>query len=1061
MLVQIAMQGVHSRRTALVVFPVAFSAAFKIAAALLFAAIVLRPSVAQDRAISQPPPAVSLLPGKAVDRELRGGERHVYQVSLGAGQFANLIVQSKGIDLSVQILDSASNPLAGFDLEDQPERKEQIGFVAESAGAYQVLVESKYPGDPAAGYAIDLLEIRPATQQDRILSRARTLSLQSHAERDAGHYGAALDLAQKALVLGKEALGSDDAYVGDLHAALGAMEFTQGNLEKAAAEFQRAVQLGEHAPGGSKQQLVRALLGLGNVYVNSNNYPKAEDALQRALKITQETQGSDGPGWANCLVAISSLHQHRGEYPRALTELQRALVIDRAWLKPDDPAIIKAMDSLGDLYYETHDFDHAVPVLQETLNLAEQRLGPNHPTVAHPLQNLGIIARRREQYALALEYLWRAEKIRENAFGVEHIATASLLVNIANVYNTQGNYPKAIETYQRALAILEKAAGPYHEWTLITLSVLAKAYAAQGDPSHAMDYLVRMNEGAETNLSLNLAIGSEYERVAYADKLAWHTSFAITFNVAEAPHDPAAADLAALTILQRKGRAVDAVADSMTGLRRSLQPEDRKLLNELSDTTANLAKAALNGPGDRPAKEYQEQLETLQSKKEGLEVEISRRSAGYYQRTDAVTLSAVRKAIPTGSVLIEFAIYEPYNFRQSRPEERTAPRYVVYVIPGQGDVRWKDLGDAKAIDEAIDTYRQALRDPRRGDVRQLARELDEKLMQPVRSMGIEARHLIISPDGEQNLLPFEALVDEQGHYLIQNYAISYVTTGRDLLRMQIPRTARSEPVVVANPSFGVPQPAQVAVLTPAKLRPIETAQRSFATWQDLANVYFAPLAGTAEEARELKSLFPEAKVLTGSQASKRELERVESPTILHIATHGFFLENPEDVAPDKQPVNSTKRDARGIHATLKTENPLLRSGLALAGANLDKDDNEDGILTALEASSLNLWGTKLVTLSACDTGIGEVKNGEGVYGLRRAFIIAGAETVVMSLWPISDSVTRDLMSSYYRGLREGLGRGDALRRAQLAILNRKGHEHPFYWASFIQVGEWANLDGKR
>jgi CHAT domain-containing protein len=357
-------------------------------------------------------------------------------------------------------------------------------------------------------------------------------------------------------------------------------------------------------------------------------------------------------------------------------------------------------------------------------------------------------------------------------------------------------------------------------------------------------------------------------------------------------------------------------------------------------------------------------------------------------------------------------------------------------------VRWKDLGDARQIDEEIDAYRQALRDPRRGDVRQLARELDEKLMQPVRSMGMEARHLILSPDGEQNLLPFEALVDEQGHYLIQNYSISYVTTGRDLLRMQIPRTARSEPVVVANPSFGEPPLVQVAR-------------------QGMSSVYFAPLAGTAEEARELKSLFPEAKVLTGSQANKRELERVASPTILHIATHGFFLENPVNAPEDKKPVNPTKRDVRGIHATLKTENPLLRSGLALAGANLDQDDNEDGILTALEASSLNLWGTKLVTLSACDTGIGEVKNGEGVYGLRRAFIIAGAETVVMSLWPISDSVTRDLMSSYYRGLREGLGRGEALRRAQLAMLNRKGHELPFYWASFIQVGEWANLDGKR
>ena len=102
-----------------------------------------------------------------------------------------------------------------------------------------------------------------------------------------------------------------------------------------------------------------------------------------------------------------------------------------------------------------------------------------------------------------------------------------------------------------------------------------------------------------------------------------------------------------------------------------------------------------------------------------------------------------------------------------------------------------------------------------------------------------------------------------------------------------------------------------------------------------------------------------------------------------------------------------------------------------------------------------------MTLSACDTGVGAVRNGEGVYGLRRAFFIAGAETVVMSLWPVSDSVTRELMTSYYRGLKDGLGRGDALRQAQLAMLNRKGREHPFYWASFIQVGEWANLDGKR
>jgi CHAT domain-containing protein len=134
---------------------------------------------------------------------------------------------------------------------------------------------------------------------------------------------------------------------------------------------------------------------------------------------------------------------------------------------------------------------------------------------------------------------------------------------------------------------------------------------------------------------------------------------------------------------------------------------------------------------------------------------------------------------------------------------------------------------------------------------------------------------------------------------------------------------------------------------------------------------------------------------------------------------------------------------------------LLRSGIALAGANVPR--NGAGVLTALEASALNLWGTKLVTLSACDTGVGEVKNGEGVYGLRRAFFLAGAETLVMSLWPVSDSITRSMMADYYRGLSHGLGRGAALRTVQLAMLKDPQRRHPFYWAAFIQAGDWTPL----
>lgn len=140
---------------------------------------------------------------------------------------------------------------------------------------------------------------------------------------------------------------------------------------------------------------------------------------------------------------------------------------------------------------------------------------------------------------------------------------------------------------------------------------------------------------------------------------------------------------------------------------------------------------------------------------------------------------------------------------------------------------------------------------------------------------------------------------------------------------------------------------------------------------------------------------------------------------------------------------------------------MLRSGIVLAGANLHLEGKDTGIVTALKTTALNLWGTKVVVLSACDTGVGEVKTGDGIYGLRRALVLAGSETQVVSLWPVSDNGTKDLMVNYYQRLEKGEGRADALRQVQLQFLKDPKYRHPFYWASFIQSGEWANLDGKR
>jgi CHAT domain-containing protein len=447
----------------------------------------------------------------------------------------------------------------------------------------------------------------------------------------------------------------------------------------------------------------------------------------------------------------------------------------------------------------------------------------------------------------------------------------------------------------------------------------------------------------------------------------------------------------------------------------------------------------------------------------------------------------VQAAIPAQAALVEFARYRPLNPKYQKADERFgAPRYVAYVLHPQGEAQWVELGEAKAIDEAIGRLRQALRDKRRRDVKQLAREVDERVMRPVRALLGQTRRVFISPDGALNLVPFAALVDEYNRYLIQRYNFSYLTSGRDLLRLQVKQPNKQTALVVANPDFGEEAKAGAAQQRLLTYRPGTKAVTGEGAV--LAGYYFPPLQGTADEARALKAMLADATVLVQAQATEAALKQISSPRILHVATHGFFLENQQPSAGEDRLLRPVSLGEPAVVGQI--ENPLLRSGLALAGANRQKNDAaDDGILTAQEATGLDLWGTKLVVLSACDTGVGEVKNGEGVYGLRRALVLAGSETQVMSLWPVSDKATRDLIIEYYRRLLKGEGRSAALRQVQLQMLagqwrsgtdaNRllvakgqpgatpkestraRDYSHPYYWASFIQSGEWANLDGKR
>jgi hypothetical protein len=378
------------------------------------------------------------------------------------------------------------------------------------------------------------------------------------------------------------------------------------------------------------------------------------------------------------------------------------------------------------------------------------------------------------------------------------------------------------------------------------------------------------------------------------------------------------------------------------------------------------------------------------------------------------------------------------------------------------------------------------------------------------------RRLLIAPDSDLTRLPFEVLPTADGRRLIDDYQISYLSCGRDVLRFGTAATGHpGDPLVVADPDFdldtvSVREPAQLKAgfwsrlirrgkksinppthsmirvdyrpVVPGRDKPIPatpvqrvpthaTDARSAGSRSrdlDRSAYHFHRLPGTRAEGERVAAMLGVSPWLDATALEGRLKTACRSPRILHLATHGFFL-------PDQQ--RDLNREGRGLDfdsgefsgakdglARLSgplMENPMIRSGLALAGANTwlnagsAPEEAEDGLLTAEDVTGLDLLATELVVLSACETGLGRVHVGEGVFGLRRAFVLAGAKTLVMSLWKVPDEPTRELMEDFYGRLLAGTGRAEALREAQLGMKAR--YPDPFFWGTFICQGDPSPL----
>jgi CHAT domain-containing protein len=444
-------------------------------------------------------------------------------------------------------------------------------------------------------------------------------------------------------------------------------------------------------------------------------------------------------------------------------------------------------------------------------------------------------------------------------------------------------------------------------------------------------------------------------------------------------------------------------------------------------------------------------LDSLRRVEHALETKLAALSAAYrgYLATGNVSASTLSHLVPGNAAAVEFV-----RFEKDVHSSKGVTAYLAVVLRAGVRPTVVDLGDGGPIDTAVQRYRELVDLPpsRMEDTHELdqyraaARQLSASVWAPLVPLLDDAHLVIVAPDGSLNLVAFGTLVSEPGHYLIEEKTIHYVSALRDLVRFEQDYSPGVGLLAMGNPDFDVLSPERSVKPKAAAVEMVSRGDEREARprCRDFAQRNWPALPATASEVRAVtagwrQSVKEPANLLLGMQASEGRFKAdAPSSRVVYFATHGYFLTDCAD-------------DLNGA-----IDAPLLRSGVLLAGANRHgKNAEEDGVVTAHEIATLDMEAVEAVVLSGCETGLGTVQDGEGVYGLRRAFLMAGARHVVSALWRVPDLATAVMMAGLYES--NTLSLGARIRAAQLerlASLRQLGQsDHPAQWGAFIVVGD--------
>jgi CHAT domain-containing protein/tetratricopeptide (TPR) repeat protein len=879
---------------------------------------------------------------------------------------------------------------------------------------------------------------------------------------------------RRTLALFRQASAIQKAALGEAHPEYASSLYNVAQLLKNLEEYDEALRLflqvkairqrvlGERHPG-----YAQSLDSLAVLYHDLGDLTKALALHQQAVALRKAVLGEAHPDYAVSLSNLASVYQDLGDYRQALPLLRRALAINRSFFGPRDSAIANGLNDLAMLYSRMGDYRQALALCRQATALSREIHGEKHPNHAFSLNILALQHTRRGEHQQALLLLQQALAIIKAVQGEKHVFHAISLSNLAAVHQELGEHKQALPLireardlskailgdrhplyatslhslatvysdagqYDRALPLLHQAMALRREWGIghpeyiRCVSGLALLHQRKGEPFRALPLCGLAFALTRQHLRLCASVQSERQQLEAARAVRLPLDQLLTLTASF----PELAGVGHEAVLSVKG-AVFLQQQQRRLLLRPSTPAVRLLLRRLQQTNQELATLALRPPSltHPPPAAQQSRVEELTRVKEDLETELSGKSEDFRRQHQRFRSADLQQVLPAGVALVDF-----YRYRHSERGALPGYRLAAFVLRRDAGVMRIDLGAADTIEQTVDTWRQTLGKPR--DQAEAGLTLRRLVWQPLEKHLGGARVVLLSPDGALARLPFAALPGaKKDTFLIEEVALAVVPVPHllpDLLERPPGNKMKPSLLLVGDVDFASASTPRLA----AGLGQRSAPRGALKGW--------GALPGTAREVAAVKAVFNErfadgrvADLRQGKASKLAVRQALTEHAYAHLATHGFF-------APAELMSALAGKDHPDTFALFGKEglsgwHPLLLSGIVLAGANKEaKPGEEDGILTALEVADLDLRSCDLVTLSACETGLGEVAGGgEGVLGLQRAFQVAGARATVTSLWSVSDAATSVLMEQFYSRLwgEKKVAKLEALRQAQLFVLN--------------------------